>query len=52
MADKQYPTQSGPGTSVPKAAPSDQPSAPSPAPAANNPSGSSQGHDRGKDGKS
>lgn len=48
MSDKQYPTQSGTGTSVPKSAPS-QESAPSPQTGSN---GSSQGSDRGKDGKS
>lgn len=49
--NKQYPEQKGIGTSVPKKAPR-QESAPNGSPATNRPSGSSQGHDRGKDGKS
>jgi len=48
MSDKQSPTQSGVGTSVPKSAPR-QESAPSPQTGSN---GSSQSESRGKDGKS
>lgn len=47
---KQYPEQMGPGLKPPKTP--RQESAPSPSPSGQNPSGSSQGHMRGKDGKS
>jgi hypothetical protein len=47
---KQYPVQEGIGTSVPKSAPK-QESAPNANPATNNPSGSSQSHNRGKQGE-